>query len=74
MRHKTLTAAVRSTLALACLLSAALGCKSVDYRGKGFDDEVAKSVGQMRKADPDNKTKWGMTTKAQEIEDNLGVR
>lgn len=51
------------------------GCQSLNkLRGEGFDDEVAESVGRMRKPDPDNKSKWGATTKAQEIENNLGIR
>lgn len=81
MWRKLLYGAVPPLAALLCLVTIA-GCRPVEQRGKlvdklrgpGFEDETAKTLGEMRKADPENKSKWGFATKAREIEDNLGIR
>lgn len=76
MRLSTL---VMRTMLLAALgLAACAGCakhKPINFRGEGFaEDETFKQAGRARPSDPDNKDKWGFSTKSRQIEDELGIR
>lgn len=66
------------TGALAIALMAASGCakyKPINFRGDGFtEDETSRVLHRARAPDPDNKEKWGFSTKSRQIEDELGIR
>lgn len=63
-------------LAAAAILGIA-GCKSVDLKGDGFHDDMARWGEKQRPADqPDNGSSeiLGVSAKSQQVERNLGVR
>ncbi len=69
---------LRATVLVAVGLAAGAGCaryKPINFRGEGFaEDETLKQASKQRPADPDNKDKWGFSTKSRQIEDELGIR
>ena len=60
-------------LAAASLLLPMPGCAHFNPRGDGFSDGTAHWADGFRRSTPEQKV-YGFSTRAQEIERNLGVR
>ncbi|MBL9122441.1 MAG: hypothetical protein JNG90_02335 [Planctomycetaceae bacterium] len=69
---------VRTGALVALLAGLSGGCaryKPPNLRGEGFaEDETSRVLHRARPADPENKDKWGFSTKSRQIEDELGIR
>ena len=59
--------------AVALLCIAVAGCAPVNLRGEGFEDASANWGEHLRPTGPPGDV-WGTSTRAQQIEQNLGVR
>ena len=66
----------RQALSAMCLAAAALlasGCTTPNWRGDGYGDETSR-WGERLRSPTKNVEGYGYSTRAQEIEHNLGVR
>jgi hypothetical protein len=73
-RMKTTVSQRIAIVALGCALCCA-GCKSWNWLGNGFDDELAGTGSKLRPAAKnDGSRQMGLSAKSREIESDLGVR